>query len=67
LIKEKLKCAAPMRELEELIKIVSTDSIFLVMLEWIKNKELPEFWKTYLLNSIKKSNRYVVLLLKLQA
>jgi DNA polymerase-3 subunit epsilon len=32
------------------------------MLEWIKNinKELPEFWKTYLAKFDKKSNRYVV-------
>ncbi|WP_016988834.1 PolC-type DNA polymerase III [Flavobacterium sp. ACAM 123] len=33
------------------------------MLEWIKNinKELPEFWKTYLSKFDKKSNRYVVI------
>ncbi|MEZ7500176.1 exonuclease domain-containing protein [Flavobacterium sp. Arc3] len=33
------------------------------MLEWIKNinKELPEFWKTYLAKFDKKSNRYVVI------
>jgi hypothetical protein len=62
--KEKLKNAlAPMRELEELIKNkFQLNSIFLVMLEWIKNinKELP-FWKTYLAKFDKKSNRYVVI------
>jgi DNA polymerase-3 subunit epsilon len=33
------------------------------MLEWLKyiNKELPEFWKTYLSKFDKKSNRYVVI------
>jgi DNA polymerase-3 subunit epsilon len=33
------------------------------MLDWIKNinKELPEFWKTYLSKFDKKSNRYVVI------
>lgn len=33
------------------------------MLDWLKNinKETPEFWKTYLSNFSKKSNRYVVL------
>jgi hypothetical protein len=40
--KEKIKNAlAPMRELEELIKVNSTNSIFLIMLDWLKqiNKE----------------------------
>ena len=33
------------------------------MLEWLKyiNKELPEFWKTYLSKFDKKSNRYVII------
>jgi hypothetical protein len=36
----------PMRELEELIKVNSTNSIFLIMLDWLKqiNKETPDFF-----------------------
>jgi DNA polymerase-3 subunit epsilon len=36
------------------------------MFDWIKNinKEYPEFWKEYLSKFEKKSNRYVIFLLK---
>ena len=31
------------------------------MLEWLKNKKYPEFWKSYLQKQEEKSNRYVTL------
>lgn len=31
------------------------------MLDWLKNKKYPEFWKTYLQQQEEKSNRYVTL------
>jgi DNA primase large subunit len=64
--KEKLKNAlASMRE-EELKNKFQLTQFFLVMLDWIKNinKELPEFWKTYLSKFDK--NRIVMLLFQLK-
>lgn len=34
------------------------------MLDWLKNKKYPEFWKTYLQKQEEKSNRYVTLSLQ---
>jgi hypothetical protein len=64
--KEKLKNALSMRELEELIKNKFQLTQFSSMLDWIKNinKELPEFWKTYLSKFDK--NRIVMLLFQLK-
>jgi DNA polymerase-3 subunit epsilon len=31
------------------------------MLDWLKNKKYPEFWKTYLQKQEEKSTRYVTL------
>lgn len=34
------------------------------MLDWLKNKKYPEFWKTYLQNNEDKSTRYITLSIK---
>lgn len=34
------------------------------MLDWLKNKKYPEFWKTYLQNNEDKSARYITLSIK---
>jgi DNA polymerase-3 subunit epsilon len=52
-----------MRELEELIKVNSTNSIFLMLLDWLKqiNKETPDFLESLFNKIWNKIKSYVVL------